>query len=75
MSTSSKKPRFVIEAVESEMMRGRYHFRVLNKPDFFGLGPNHSRSLRTWSTKRLAIRAGLREYPTSTSLRYGTMLP
>jgi hypothetical protein len=73
--TNSKKPRIVIEATESETMKGRYHFRALNTPDFFHLGPNHARSLRTWASKRSAIAAGLREHPGATSIRYGTMLP
>lgn len=70
----TKQKRIVIEAVPSDEFTGRWHYRALNTPDFFRLGPNHSRSLRTWATKRAAIRAGLREYPSATS-QYGTMLP
>jgi hypothetical protein len=59
------KQRVIIEAVRSETMRGRYHYRALNTPDFFNLGPNHARSLRTWASKRSAIAAGLREWPSA----------
>jgi hypothetical protein len=41
---------------------GRWHFRATNAPDFFKLGPNHARSVKTWASKRSAIRAGLREF-------------
>jgi hypothetical protein len=68
MTERKKRPRVAIEAIESETMKGRYHYRAVNTPDFFGLGPNHSRSLRTWATKKAAIRAGLREYPGSYSV-------
>lgn len=52
----------LIEAVESETLKGRFHFRAVNTPDYFKQGLNHSRSLRTWATKRGAIAAGIREF-------------
>jgi len=68
MTTTTGK-RVIIEAVPAEHMKGRWHYRTMNTKDFFNLGPNHSRSLRTFASKRSAIAAGLREWRGSVAVR------